>query len=90
MHYSQIQTQAFLRADLENLLQAIQLASEALVSHLDERDVQFYRLGFDTALKAVATALNVRLEPGSAVHESGQEKIAAWRDGYRPSARRNI
>lgn len=70
MHYSELQSQAFLRADLENLLRAIRRTNEALVSHLADRDVQAYRLGFDAALEAVATALNVRLDPFEPVHNS--------------------
>lgn len=83
MHYSDLQSQTFLRADLENLLRAIRRTNDALASHLADHDVQVYRLGFDAALLAVATALNVRLDPFEAVHNHmgmGPTGPLTWRE----------
>jgi hypothetical protein len=68
MHYSELQSQTFLRADLENALRAIKRTNDALASNSSDPKVKMYTLGFDAALLAMATFLNVRLDPFEAVH----------------------
>lgn len=58
-----IQSEVFLRHDIENILRAIDSASGDLVDHAAGDEVKVYRDGFRAALRSVATALHIQLEP---------------------------
>lgn len=58
-----IQSEVFLRQDIENILQAIDRANASLAKNLPVAEVAIYRAGFLSAMQAVAAAFDVALEP---------------------------
>jgi len=47
------------RDDILAAMQAVDLSSAAIAQHVDTQEMRLYRLGFDTALAALAVSLGV-------------------------------
>ena len=56
-----IQSEVFLRHDIESILEAIDGANAELAAQIPGPDVEIYRAGFTAALRAVATAFHISL-----------------------------
>jgi hypothetical protein len=58
-----IESEVYLKRDIENILQAIDRANACLAKNLPIAEVAIYRAGFLSAMQAVAAAFDVALEP---------------------------
>ena len=50
---------AYFRADIIGALDAVNLSTAAIADHIDTPEMAMYRLGFDTALRAVAVTFGI-------------------------------
>ena len=47
------------KQDIAAAMRAVDLSSAAIAQHVDTQEMRLYRLGFDTALAALAVALGI-------------------------------
>ena len=64
-----IQSEVFLKADIENILNSIDEAVADLAVNLPFQEVAIYRMGFAAAMQAVAKAFDIELRSKCGVEE---------------------
>lgn len=52
----------FVKEDIRTILQALLATNETMAQQIPAPDIQQYRYGFSSAIAAVATALDIKLE----------------------------
>jgi hypothetical protein len=64
MKERRLESEVFLRNDVENILRAINAANLGIAQHISDPSAAIYRAGFTDAVKAVAMALHIEIEVG--------------------------